>query len=191
MRIRIAIVAIICVTGAVSALMLVPAASSLVPKAQEEKTAMNYEISVREMETQHTLTIRSSVPISALSAELAVILPAVWKYMDSEGITPAGAPFTRYFAWNDDRVDFEAGFPVASKAPGKAKIKAGAIPGGLVATTLHVGPYDQLSAAHEAIDQWIAANGKEAAGELWEAYINDPGTVGPDEYQTMVYRAVK
>ena len=43
-------------------------------------------------------------------------------------------------------------------------------PAGEVATTLHVGPYDQLAAAHDAIRAWRAANDRSFAGHSWEIY---------------------
>jgi effector-binding domain-containing protein len=45
-----------------------------------------------------------------------------------------------------------------------------AIPGGTVATATHMGPYDQMKAAHNAIHDWARENGRRLAGPSWEVY---------------------
>jgi effector-binding domain-containing protein len=50
-------------------------------------------------------------------------------------------------------------------------------PPGQIAWARHVGPYDRLRGAHDAVHAWCAANGR-AIGDLsWETYgdwSNDP-----------------
>ena len=48
------------------------------------------------------------------------------------------------------------------------------LPGGPAATTMHTGPYDNLSDAYAAIEQWMATEGLAAAGAPWESYVTDP-----------------
>lgn len=43
-------------------------------------------------------------------------------------------------------------------------------PGGPVATTVHVGPYDSLYLAHRAVRDWMKKNGRRRAGPSWEVY---------------------
>ena len=43
-------------------------------------------------------------------------------------------------------------------------------PAGEVATTVHVGPYDQIGAAHEAIHAGCAGNGRQIGSASWETY---------------------
>jgi len=43
-------------------------------------------------------------------------------------------------------------------------------PTGEVATTVHVGPYDRLGDAHNAIHAWCAANNRKIAQASWEIY---------------------
>ena len=47
-------------------------------------------------------------------------------------------------------------------------------PAGHVASTVHIGPIDQLGRANAAIEAWCRANHRELAGVSWEIY-GDPG----------------
>lgn len=43
-------------------------------------------------------------------------------------------------------------------------------PGGTVATTVYMGPYNQMKPAHVAIHTWARENGGQLAGTSWEVY---------------------
>lgn len=66
-------------------------------------------------------------------------------------------------------------------APIKAvgEVRPSSLPGGTVATTMHVGSYDQMEPAYEALAQWVKEHGQELAGDPWEVYFSDP-SVEPD-----------
>ncbi len=56
-------------------------------------------------------------------------------------------------------------------------------PGGTVATTVYMGPYDQMKPAHAAIHAWARENGRRLAGPSWEVYghwSDDPAKLRTD-----------
>lgn len=58
-------------------------------------------------------------------------------------------------------------------------------PGGTAVTTVHMGPYDQMKPAHEAIHKWARENGRQFAGSSWEVYghwSEDPAKLRTDIY---------
>ena len=55
-----------------------------------------------------------------------------------------------------------------------------------MATTMHRGPYEQISPAYHTLAGWIAQNGYEIAGPPREIYLNDPQTVAQEELLTRV-----
>jgi effector-binding domain-containing protein len=57
-------------------------------------------------------------------------------------------------------------------------------PAGRVASALHIGPYERLAEAHQAIHAWAAANDATIAGKSWEIY-GDP-TEDPAKLETRV-----
>jgi effector-binding domain-containing protein len=113
---------------------------------------------------------------------LQEILPEVWKYLQRSGVEPSGPPFTRYHGFKDDQVDLEGGMPVAKPVDGEGRVVPGELPGGMVVTTVHYGPYEKLPEAHDALHVWLRGQDKETNGPQWEFYWTDPG-VEPDPYK--------
>ena len=72
-------------------------------------------------------------------------------------------------------VDLEGGCPVASPVAGAGDVHPGELPGGEVAFTWHVGPYDTIGEAHGALTAWVLANSRKQRGPMWEVYWTDPG----------------
>ena len=59
-----------------------------------------------------------------------------------------------------------------------------ATPAGEAAVAIHRGPYDRMHEAYHAIEEWMAAKGRESAGCSWEIY-GDP-TPDPGDTETTV-----
>jgi effector-binding domain-containing protein len=153
---------------------------------------MSYEVEVRKVPEQHVVSIRTQCHVAELGAILSEILPEVWRYIRQSGVSPTGPPFTRYHGFAEDRVDIEGGMPVPSALPGEGRITAGTLPAGEVATTIHVGPYDKLPHAHDALHQWIEEHKKNSAGPQWEVYWTDPGREpDPAKWKTELMWPVK
>ena len=64
--------------------------------------------------------------------------------------------------------------------------------GGQVVIAHMWGPYEKLSAAYEAIGDWLKRNEKIARDKPFEVYLNDPKTVSdPSEIRTDVYQFIQ
>jgi AraC family transcriptional regulator len=104
----------------------------------------------------------------------------------------AGPPFSRYHAFGESEVDVEAGFPVAKPITEKGRIKNGELPAGKVVQGWHVGSYEKLSEAHEALRAHLAAKGLKARGGPWEVYWTDPGMVpDPAKWRTQLFAPIE
>lgn len=62
-------------------------------------------------------------------------------------------------------------------------------PEGEAAVAVHRGPYNRLNEAYIAIDEWLKANGRESAGDVWEIY-GDP-TPEPADTETTVVNLLR
>jgi effector-binding domain-containing protein len=83
----------------------------------------------------------------------------------------------------------EIGQEVFAAFPSKADLFCSSMPGGEVATTAHIGPYDRLGDAHRAIVQWVADHKRELAGPNWELYghwTDDPAKLWTDVFYLLV-----
>jgi effector-binding domain-containing protein len=83
-------------------------------------------------------------------------------------------------------LDLEIGFPFAQKLEVEGEVLEGEIPGGKAAECLHVGPYDQVGAAYDALQKWMEANRHTPSGVAYEFYLNDPQITPAAELQTQV-----
>jgi effector-binding domain-containing protein len=147
---------------------------------------MPYQCKVREIQAQPVLSIRGRASAKTLSATIGEYLRDVGRYVNGAGGKVAGPVFTRYHQRADDEVELEAGVPVDKALPGDQRVQASELPGGLAVATIHLGPYDQLPAASEALASWVTQNGREPAGPPWEFYLNDPTVTEPAEWKTEV-----
>jgi effector-binding domain-containing protein len=92
-------------------------------------------------------------------------------------------------------VDAEVCQPIASPVPEVGAVKVYDLPGGLMACTVHHGPYHTLSQAYNELMPWIGANGYRIVGPDREIYLqtssdgnqNDPNCV--TEIQVPVEKA--
>ena len=148
---------------------------------------MTYEVLIKELPAQPTLAIRRPVRRGAVGAALGEMLPAVRAVLERAGVAPAGPPYARFDAVDDEVLDLEAGVPVAEALRGDGEVVAGELPAGPAAVTWHPGPYEGLPEAHRAILDWLADQGRRASGVSWEVYWTDPADEpDPTKWQTEV-----
>ena len=152
---------------------------------------MSYTCEAMERSTQLTLSIRTRTSVQDLPQVFGKAYGAIAQYLGELGEQPAGPPFAAYYNMDMQNLDVEIGFPVSKKLSGKGDIKASEIPGGKVATCLHVGPYSAIAPAYNALSQWIKDNGYEATGVTYEMYLNDPAQTPPEELQTQILFPLK
>ena len=154
--------------------------------------AMDYSITTKELSPQPVLVVRRRVKPSAIGATLAEVLGLVFQYAQRTGSSLAGQPLTRYLEWGPGLITIEAGMPISALVPGDGDVVADTLPGGHVAMTTHLGPYDKLTEAHAAMQVWIEEQGLVAAGAPWESYVTDPADYpDPADWKTEIFWPVK
>ncbi len=149
-----------------------------------------YAIELIDVPAQPTVVLKGKMRRQDISTWMGSAFGQVWSSMTSSGLAPTGPPFTRYFSI-DEEFDLEAGFPVAGKPDPVYPVEASEIPATLAATTTHVGPYDTIPEAYEALQKWAAENDYVPQGAFWESYLTDPGDEpDPANWQTKVFLPV-
>ncbi len=157
------------------------------PPNSRRKT-MTYSIAKKELSPQPVLVVRRRVKPSEIAATLADALGRVFQHGQRTGAAFAGQPLTRYLEWGPGLITMEAGMPILALCAGEGDIQADTLPGGLVATTTHAGPYDKLTEAHAAIQVWIEEQGLKPAGAPWESYVTDPADYpDPADWKTEIF----
>lgn len=120
------------------------------------------------------------------TADVADRIPGIVGRVLAAGVPVGGAPFLRYRVLAPDGgIDVEAGVPVDDPAPLAGDgLHAGVLPGGRYAVARHVGPFDGLAAATNALLAAVAADGlawdvvQRPDGAHWgcraEHFLTDP-----------------
>ena len=147
---------------------------------------MTYQCQLLDRQSQPTLAVRTRSSVQDLPQVLGRAWGAIIQHAGRMGVQPSGPPFVAYHNMEMQDLDLEIGFPFAQKLKGEGELLAGEIPGGKAAGCLHVGPYDQVGAAYEALQKWMEANGYTPSGVVYEFYLKDPHSTPPAELQTEV-----
>jgi effector-binding domain-containing protein len=140
-----------------------------------------YEVLFRHIVEQPTLVMTAKVAVAEIPGFLGKTYGAVAEHIGKSGLAFAGPHFGRYRPLDDEFSEFEieAGFPIGNTAEGSGDVVASTLPGGDVAVLTHIGPYDQMGPAYEAIENWITEHNGQPEGAPWEVYYSEP-TEQPD-----------
>ena len=153
---------------------------------------MMYQITRREVPAQAILSIRERLAVSELPAFFGRAWGELYHHLKALGVDPSGGPFALYHAFGPDGIDAEACVPYIGDITASGRITARVLPAATVAETLHVGPYDELTNAYDAVHDWVAGEGFESVGPQREIYLTEPGPdVPPSTYRTVIQLPIK
>ena len=117
----------------------------------------------------------NSVPVAvvrrhARPTDLARLIPEgcglVWGFLRAHQLK-GGRNIAIYW---DGSIRLEVGVECDQEFPGGGEIVTSATPSGPTASVVHFGPYQQLGAAHAAIQHWCVVHSRRLAGPSWEVY---------------------
>lgn len=151
---------------------------------------MEYQCELKEQAAQPALSVRTHAAVQDLPALFGKAYGAIMQYLAELGEQPVGMPFAAYYDMNMQNMDVEIGFPVGRPLAGKGEIQASEFPGGKLASVMHIGPYDQMGPAYDALTQWAKAQGYEATGVAYELFYSEPETP-PMEIRTEIMFPLK
>ncbi|NTU65128.1 MAG: GyrI-like domain-containing protein [Chloroflexi bacterium] len=153
-------------------------------------TTLAYACEIKDHPERPTLSVRTHAAVQSLPQLFGQTYGALMQYMSEMGAQPAGEPFAAYYNMDMQNLDIEIGFPVSRPLPDRGEIKSGALPAGKFASTMHLGPYDTLTIAYEALTQYVRDNGYEPTGVAYEFYFSGPETP-PEKIQTQIMFPLK
>jgi effector-binding domain-containing protein len=117
--------------------------------------------------------VRRKVSIGQVGAAWRPALDQVWAFLrtrtelreDGHNIFLYHHPMKR-----SDPMDVDFGVEVKREFEPSGEVRPVTTPAGEAATVVHVGSYDRLGQAHDAVHAWAAANNRTFAGTSWEIY---------------------
>ena len=121
-----------------------------------------------------------------MAAVIGPLYGRIMAYVGELGAAPTGAPFVAYYNMDMADLDIEVGFPVDRALPSRGDLAAGVLAAGDYGSCMHIGPYDQVGPAYNALTEFIQQQGRTPTGIAYEFYFNSPQETAPEQLQTLV-----
>ena len=134
---------------------------------------MNYDIVIKTVSSQLIAAVRRRVRIGEVGGAWKPALDLVWNFLRRhEGLRTDGHNCFLYHHPGQGEVAMVVDFGVQVIRPfqDEGEIVCTETPAGEVVMTTHIGSYGKLAAAHEAINSWRTATGREFGAFSWEIY---------------------
>lgn len=140
---------------------------------------MNYEVVVETAHSELIAAVRATVPRSGIARAWKPALDQVWAFLKATPNLRPGLNFFLYHhpAHRDDPMAIDFGVQVPHQFDPQGNVRCIETPSGEVARTVHIGPYELLGNAHNAIHSWCTEHDRKIGHASWEIYghwNNDP-----------------
>ena len=128
-----------------------------------------------QLETVTPVTVaavRARVRIPEIASAWKPALDQVWAFLRARPeIRPGHNLFLYHHPANrEDPIDVDFGVEVSQRFEPEGAVRCIDTPAGETATTLLIGPYSKMPAAHQALHDWCRQNNKQIGAASWERY---------------------
>ncbi|WP_448006103.1 GyrI-like domain-containing protein [Agromyces bauzanensis] len=154
---------------------------------------MTYEVRIIRQPRQDLAVVRSRTTFSEIPTFMGSAFERVAAHLGPKGLLGPGPAIARYTEMDmtTGEVVVAAGFVVSQPVSGDGSVVPDETPASEVATTTHLGTYERVSEAYDAIAKAMAVQGRELdETTMWEEYWSPPGTPD-DQTKTVVYCPLK
>lgn len=132
---------------------------------------MTYKVRLETLSSRILAAVRRRVAIKDLATAFKPALDSVWAFLRSHpGLRTDGHNIFLYHHESPAVMPVDFGVEVVRPFVGEGDVACVTTPEGEAATIVHRGPYAELSAAHKALHQWCAANGRTIGAYSLEIY---------------------
>ena len=151
---------------------------------------MKYEFRTTQTSERNLMAVHA-VAKGDLPQQIERGLDQVWAYLKEQGAKgDHNVVVYRSFDHATGVMTIDAGVQVEQPLPGNGTVVPVTTPGGLVATTVHLGPYQKLGDASSALHQFCSEHDHPIAGPTWEDYdhwTNDPTQLRTDVFVVIAH----
>ncbi len=152
---------------------------------------MAYEILTANLPASEAVAIRTTVPLKDLPSFFSEAFLELSQVIKKGSAEPVGPPFVRYYSVTPERVDVEAVMSCDKQVPISGRVQQLHLNAAQAAIVRHVGRYDKMKPAYDAITQWMANNDKHAIEAPREVYVTTEAEVpDPSEWVTLVEQPI-
>ncbi|HUO10572.1 MAG TPA: GyrI-like domain-containing protein [Phycisphaerae bacterium] len=151
---------------------------------------MSYAIRIERFAGRPLAVVRRQATMQQLATVIPQACGTVWNALRARGVQGAGRHVAVYL---DDIMNLEVGVELDAPIAAFGEVVPSMLRAGEVATTTHLGPYQRLGEAHEAIQQWCESRQREPVRPCWEVYGHwvEEWNQDPSKIRTDVYYLLK
>jgi effector-binding domain-containing protein len=132
---------------------------------------MTYEVKVETIGHRILAAVRRRVAITEISTAFKPALDSVWAFLRSHpGLRTDGHNIFLYHHESPAIMPVDFGVEVVRLFVGEGDVTCVTTPAGEGAVVVHRGIYAKLGAAHQALHQWCAENGRKIGAHSMEIY---------------------
>jgi len=133
---------------------------------------MSYEVTIETVRPQFIAAVRARAAIGDIAQAWKPALDQVWAFLrSSAGVRPGHNLFLYHHPEHrNDPMEIDFGVQVSQAFEPAGNVRCIETPAGEVANAVHVGPYDRLADAHNAIHAWCSRNNRKIGHASWETY---------------------
>jgi DNA-binding transcriptional MerR regulator len=164
-------------------------AISLLESMLREEIPTTYEVHLRESQALRVASIRGRCTWADLGAFVAAAIGEIAGAVMRQGVRFVGPAYTVYHSAESSEIELEleVGMPTDDCVEPGGRVSPGRLEGGLMATTMHCGRYEDIAGAYRALGEWLTEHGHETAGPPREIYLVTPETVtNPNALRTEI-----
>ena len=160
---------------------------------EQEGIMPAYEVLLKQVDPLLVASVRSLIPMcNDLGQHYATIVA----YLDQQHVHhshPAMLLLHSRYEWYDDRmaIDVETAVPLSAALPGNEQISIRTLPGGLMASTVHIGDDLSIGQAYAALYRWVTDNGYHVIDPPRLVRLQRSEHMNPGQYVTEVQLPVK
>ncbi|HZU15978.1 MAG TPA: GyrI-like domain-containing protein [Candidatus Dormibacteraeota bacterium] len=153
---------------------------------------MTVAVSVQIVHPRTLAAVRRQVAAGEVGSAWGPAVSQVWDFIRSQpGLWSGGH---NIFVYHNSKepgaaVVCDFGVEVTRTFDAFGEVRPAETPGGEAAVAVHRGPYDRMHETYRALEEWIAEEGREATGQVWEIY-GDP-TADPANAETTLVSLLK
>jgi hypothetical protein len=153
---------------------------------------MTADVSLRRVAPRPTAVVSQTTTWKQFSSVWRPLLDEVYGFVRGRPeLAPDEGPemWRNAFLYLDDKPTVEIGVLVARPFEQHGRVVPSQLPQGDVATAVHRGDYAEMGRTHQAVNDFIAANGLVRLGPSWEIYGH--WREDPSELETEIYYLVQ
>jgi effector-binding domain-containing protein len=152
-----------------------------------------YEVLLKQVDPLLVASVRSLIPIGD---DLGRHHGTILAYLDQHHVQhphPAMLLLHSRYEWYDDRlaIDVETAIPLSTALPGNEHISTRTVPGGLMASTVHIGDDLSIGQAYAALYTWVKDNRYQVIDPPRQLRLQRSEHMDPGQYVTELQLPVK